>query len=33
MTIINELWKIYLKNLEDNKNKDIDFPGFELKFK
>lgn len=33
ITVINNLWNIYLKYLDDNKNKDIDFPGYELKFK
>jgi hypothetical protein len=33
LTYLNEYWNIYKKYLKDNKNKDIDYPNFEINFK
>lgn len=30
---INRYWNVYKKYLEDNKDKDIDFPEFKINFK
>lgn len=32
LTYLNEQWDIYKKYLKDNENKDIDYPGYEIKF-
>lgn len=29
---VSELWNLYLKYLEDNENKDLDFPDLNIKF-
>lgn len=33
LNYINRYWRLYCKYLEDNKDKDIDYPDYKLKFK